>query len=88
VPVSGLERQARTTPRSGPKAAKVPSCPLKNQLFKKTVPRSEAKTNPKPSVKPRQPVQAPQPRTPSPVKKVTPRPAVFEVVRRYQAKRC
>jgi len=88
VPVSGLERRARTIPRSGPKAAKAPSCPLKNQPPKKTIPRSEVKTNPKPSVKPRQPTQAPQPRTPSPLKKVTPRPAVCEVVRRCQGKRC
>ena len=75
TPLSALERRAGAA-RSGPKAAKCPTCPKKNPPPKKTVPRSKAQPKPKPAVKPRQPAKAPQPRKPSPAKKVTPRPAV------------
>ena len=78
LPLSALQRRA-VPARSGPKAAKCPTCPKKNQPQKKVVPRSEVQPKPKPAVKPRQPVKTPQPRNPSPAKKVTPRPAVSEV---------
>jgi len=84
LPLSALERRAGPA-RSGPKAAKCPTCPKKNQPPKKTVPRSKVQPKPKPAVKPRKPAKAPQPRKPSPTKKVTPRPAVNEICPRFNS---
>jgi len=72
---SSLERRVRKTPRSGAKAPAGAACPLKKQLPKKVVPKSQAKIRPKPATKPRAPATRPAPRQPA-NKQVAKRPAV------------
>ena len=73
---SSLERRVPKTPRSGAKAPAGAACPLKNPPPKKVVPKSQAKTRPKPARKPRQPARRPAPRQPARKKQVAKRPAV------------
>ena len=72
---SSLERRVAKAPRSGKKAPAGAACPLKNPPPKKVVPKSQAKTRPKPATKPRKPAARPAPRRPA-KKQVAKRPAV------------
>ena len=73
--LTSLQRRARTAAKTGPKAAKAPSCQCKKNPPKK-VPRSQVKTKPKPAIKPRKPSTRPNPKPAQSNKKVVPRPAV------------
>ena len=75
VPRSSLERRVPKTPRSGAKAPAGCACPKKNPPPKKVIPKSQAKTRPKPATKPRKPASRPAPRQPA-NKQVAKRPAV------------
>ena len=70
-----LERRVPKTPRSGAKAPAGCACPKKNPPPKKVIPKSQAKTRPKPATKPRKPASRPAPRQPG-NKQVAKRPAV------------
>jgi len=77
LPSTSLQRRARTAAKTGPKAAKAPSCQCKKNP-PKNVPRSQVKAKPKPATKPRRPATRPNPKPAQPNKKVAPRPAVSD----------